>query len=111
MAAQALVGDSYNDTRNTFETNTLGTLNLLSILKNYKIPSLLLLRIKHTNLKNKTQKEDELGGIDPYSASKSAADIIINSYLKSFDLDLISCRAGNIIGGGDFQKKVNTRYC
>ena len=74
-------------------------------MKNYKIPSLLFTSDKTYKPKNKKLKEeDELGGIDPYSASKSAADIIINSYLKSFDLDLISCRAGNIIGGGDFQK-------
>tara|TARA_Y100000816_G_C26100596_1_gene583179 strand:- start:1824 stop:2849 length:1026 start_codon:yes stop_codon:yes gene_type:complete len=105
LAAQPLVFESYNNTRNTFETNTLGTVNLLSILKIYKIPSIFISSDKTYKPKNKKLKEeDELGGIDPYSASKTAADVIINSYLKSFNLNIISCRAGNIIGGGDFQK-------
>jgi CDP-glucose 4,6-dehydratase len=106
FAAQSLVLESYKESRNTFEINTQGTVNILEVLREFNVPSILITSDKTYKPKKRIyhSEGDELGGIDPYSASKSMADIAINSYLKSFNIKVASCRAGNIIGGGDWQK-------
>ena len=109
LAAQPIVKESYIDAKKTYNTNILGTVELLEVVK--KIPSVKNVVIftsdkVYQNLEGKYLNENsKLGGLDPYSASKSSQDIIANSYKESFfknDKNLIIIRAGNIIGGGDF---------
>ena len=114
LAAQSLVKKSYSKPLYTFETNSLGTLNLLDALKNYnnhKICSIVIITsdksYRNLELSRGYREEDILGGHDPYSASKACAELIIQSYLKSFllnkkNLRISVARAGNVIGGGDW---------
>ena len=112
LAAQAIVKDSYNDPLKTFETNVMGSVNILqSIINSDTIKSLVFITSDKC-YENKEwiwgyRENDYLGGKDPYSASKAAAEIIFNAYLKSFfeknnNINIASTRAGNVIGGGDF---------
>ena len=110
LASQPVVLTSYKKTRETFKTNILGTVEFLEVIK--KIPSIKSIIVftsdkVYENKKNKFLYEgSKLGGLDPYSASKSSQDIIANSYKESFfkkSKNLIIIRAGNIIGGGDFE--------
>jgi CDP-glucose 4,6-dehydratase len=113
MAAQPLVGESYVNPKYTYEVNTLGTVNILNILNELKfIKSALIITTDkvyfNNNKKNYYKENDLLGGIDPYSNSKSCAELIINSYNQSFfkkkNICVATARAGNVIGGGDFSK-------
>jgi CDP-glucose 4,6-dehydratase len=113
MAAQPLVRASYANPKYTYEVNTLGTINILNILNELSfIKSALVIttdKVYLNNNKKKYYKEnDPLGGFDPYSNSKSCAELIVNSYNYSFlnkkDILVATARAGNIIGGGDFSK-------
>jgi CDP-glucose 4,6-dehydratase len=117
LAAQSLVRKSYDDPANTFQTNVMGTVNILESIKNSKsIRNVVIMtsdKSYENHEKTKFYKEnDPLGGTDPYSASKSAAEIITNSYRKTFfnsnkdhdKIGLSSIRAGNVIGGGDWSK-------
>lgn len=108
LAAQPLVRESYKDPVGTFETNVLGTLNLLEAtraLTNLRA-TLVITTDKvyknHNHLRGYLET-DELGGDDPYSASKAAADIATQSWVKSFATSPVAiARAGNVIGGGDW---------
>jgi len=108
LAAQPLVRESYKDPVGTFETNVLGTLNLLEATKelsNLKA-TLIITTDKvykdHNHLRGYVES-DELGGDDPYSASKAAADIATQSWIQSFATSPVAiARAGNVIGGGDW---------
>ena len=112
FAAQSLVGDSYKKPIYNFETNFNGTLNLLEILRlaKFKCTSVLITSDKsyrNFEIKRGYVEDDILGGDDPYSASKASAEFVINSYFKCFlhqkkNLRLAVCRAGNVIGGGDW---------
>lgn len=112
LAAQALVKTSYALPKKTFETNMLGTLNILESLKKVERKCTAIIITSDKVYKNKEtnkgyKEKDELGGIDPYSASKAGAELIIQSYYKSFffnhrNLSLGIARAGNVIGGGDW---------
>jgi CDP-glucose 4,6-dehydratase len=113
LAAQALVKKSYDDPINTFQSNTVGTLNLLESLKFLKKKCTVILitsdkSYKNLELKRGYKETDILGGHDPYSASKAAAEIIIQSYIHSFfkkknnNVSIGIARAGNVIGGGDW---------
>lgn len=113
LAAQAIVKNSFENPYKTWKSNLVGTINLLEVLKDYnkgKIVSVFITSDKvYKNFEtSRAYKEfDQLGGIDPYSASKSAADIAIQSYLSSFNFkkanSVISiARAGNVIGGADW---------
>lgn len=109
LAAQALVRQSYENPLHTIFSNTLGTTNILeAVRKTDTVRSAVIIttdKVYENNEKNRPFKEsDALGGHDPYSASKAAADIIASSYLKSFDLPVAVARAGNVIGGGDWSK-------
>jgi CDP-glucose 4,6-dehydratase len=113
LAAQSLVIDGYKYPLETFRTNVLGTLNLLDICKNIRSAKSVVIVTSDKCYKNfgklKSYKEsDELGGVDPYSASKAGAEIISDCYLKSFfskeNIGLATVRAGNVIGGGDWSK-------
>ena len=110
LAAQSLVIDSFNDPATTFQTNILGTANL--ILSAYKLPSLKFVIVVTTDKVYKNEntglpfvENAPFGGDDPYSASKAAAELVTHS-LRNFPGQLISfpiptVRAGNVIGGGD----------
>lgn len=113
MAAQPLVFDSYTKPKYTYDVNTLGTINLLNIINEYKFCKFNLFITTDKVYLNKNKKiffkeKDQLGGHDPYSASKACAEIAIESYNKSYfkkkKIFVASARAGNIIGGGDFSK-------
>ena len=108
LAAQPLVRESYKDPVGTFETNVLGTLNLLEATKDLANlrASLIITTDKvyknHNHLRGYVET-DELGGDDPYSASKAAADVAAQSWVKSFATTPVAiARAGNVIGGGDW---------
>jgi len=108
LAAQPLVRESYKDPVGTFETNVLGTLNLLEATKTLtNLRATLVITTdkvyrNHNHLRGYVET-DELGGDDPYSASKAAADIATQSWVKSFATSPVAiARAGNVIGGGDW---------
>jgi CDP-glucose 4,6-dehydratase len=108
LAAQPLVRESYQIPVETFEINVLGTLNVLEATKELKnLKAALIITTdkvykNHNHLRGYVES-DELGGDDPYSASKAAADIATQSWVKSFAIAPIAiARAGNVIGGGDW---------
>eukprot|EP01029_Cantina_marsupialis_P018219 TRINITY_DN417478_c1_g1_i1.p1 TRINITY_DN417478_c1_g1~~TRINITY_DN417478_c1_g1_i1.p1 ORF type:complete len:370 (+),score=58.16 TRINITY_DN417478_c1_g1_i1:830-1939(+) len=118
LAAQALVRPSYSNPIETYETNVIGTLKVLEAARKNGVKVI----VNITSDKAYENKEwiwgyrenDPLGGYDPYSSSKGCADILVNSYRNSyFNINnykikhhtlLSSCRAGNVIGGGDWAK-------
>lgn len=108
LAAQPLVRESYKIPVETFEINVIGTLNVLEAtreLSNLKA-GLFITTDKvyknHNHLRG-YMESDELGGDDPYSSSKAAADIATQSWIKSFaKVPMAIARAGNVIGGGDW---------
>lgn len=110
LAAQSLVLSGYKKIVDTYKTNFMGTINILEASKISKSTRALLItttdKVYKNNAKNIFFHEDsELGGKDPYSASKVACEIAIQSYIKSNltnHINLASMRAGNVIGGGDF---------
>ena len=113
LAAQPLVIESFKKPLNTFNTNIIGTANLLEISKNIKsLKSIVIITTdkvyKVRNNKNFFSEQDELGGNDPYSASKVGTEIIVNSYIQSFFSKtklknrISTARSGNVIGGGDY---------
>jgi CDP-glucose 4,6-dehydratase len=107
LAAQPLVRESYLKPLETFEINMMGTLNVLesSNLAKNLLATLIITTDKVYKNKNKLTgyiETDELGGWDPYSASKAAADLATQSWVKSFGKTPVAiARAGNVIGGGD----------
>jgi CDP-glucose 4,6-dehydratase len=108
LAAQPLVRESYKDPVGTFETNVLGTLNLLGATRALTgLRATLVITTdkvykNHNHLRGYVET-DELGGDDPYSASKAATDIATQSWVKSFATSPVAiARAGNVIGGGDW---------
>ncbi len=112
LAAQSLVIDSYERPVNTWETNVLGTVHLLESLKSVQNPCTAVIITSDKCYENVEwlwgyREIDALGGVDPYSASKGAAELAIRSYVRSFFPDnghirIASARAGNVIGGGDW---------
>ena len=113
LAAQPLVLQSYENPHYTMETNTLGTLNVLEAFRNAPdCKGLVVITTDKVYQNNEWlwgyREIDRLGGKDPYSASKAAAELLIASYQNSFfqnsDRHLVSVRAGNVIGGGDWSE-------
>ena len=112
LAAQPIVRESYEKPLNTFDINFMGTVNILDISFNLKFVKSLVCVTTDKVYFNKNwlwgyRENDALGGDDPYSASKAAAEIAISSYKKSFNkpnLGVASARAGNVIGGGDMSR-------
>ncbi len=112
LAAQAIVSASYKDPFQTFSSNTIGTLNLLEALRLSlsKCTAVLITSdksYKNLEINRGYHEEDVIGGIDPYSGSKGAAELIISSYAQSFfpstaRIRLGVARAGNVVGGGDW---------
>jgi CDP-glucose 4,6-dehydratase len=112
LAAQSLVRISYSIPKETIETNSNGTVNVLESLKELSRPIVAIFITTDKCYRNNEwlhsyREVDSLGGEDPYSASKAMAELAIHSYRKSFFSDnsnvlIASARAGNVIGGGDF---------
>lgn len=113
LAAQALVRRSYADPIETWQTNVLGTLNLLEALRKLDKPCAAVIVTSDKCYDNVEwvwgyRESDAIGGPDPYSASKGAAELAIRSYIKSYfpiassKVRIASARAGNVIGGGDW---------
>ena len=112
LAAQPIVLESYRDPRYTYETNVMGTVNILECARlSDTVRSLVNVTTdkvyKNNELQNHGFTEDEpLDGYDPYSNSKSCSELVTHSYINSFFKDsqvaVSTCRAGNVIGGGDF---------
>jgi CDP-glucose 4,6-dehydratase len=108
LAAQPLVRESYRDPRYTYETNTLGTLNVLTAVEHTPSVKAQVIITTDKVYRNVNQiwgyrESDPLGGVDPYSASKAAADLITQSWMASAGSSVPTAiaRAGNVIGGGD----------
>lgn len=112
LAAQPIVRDSYINPRYTYETNVMGTVNVLECSRlTSNVKSVLNVTTDKVYLNdeipNHPFKEDEpLDGYDPYSNSKSCSELVTHSYKKSFfnnmNVAVSTARAGNVIGGGDF---------
>jgi len=110
LAAQAFVRRSYVDPISTWDINVLGTVNLLEAVREHHVPSALVVTTDkcYENLGWDWgyREVDALGGHDPYSASKAGAELVAQSYRRSFFSDgrslVASARAGNVIGGGDW---------
>ena len=111
LAAQPIVRDSYKDPRYTYETNVMGTVNLLECVRlSSGVKSVLNVttdKVYHNNEWCWGYREDEpLDGFDPYSNSKSCSELLTHSYINSFfagsETAVSTARAGNVIGGGDF---------
>lgn len=118
LAAQPLVRDSYADPVYTWETNVNGTMNVLEAVRQLGFETNIVVITSDKCYENKEwifgyRENDALGGYDPYSASKGAAEIIVSSWRRSFfhpkdykkhKVKVASARAGNVIGGGDWAK-------
>jgi len=113
LAAQPLVRYSYNNPIETYETNIMGTNNILHAAQDLKnIRAIINITTdkcyENNDLKKKYIEDDKLGGHDPYSSSKACSEIITSSYKKSYyeklNIGVATARAGNVIGGGDFSE-------
>ncbi len=117
LAARALVRDSYDDPKTTFDTNIGGTVNVLEAIRHCPAVKAAVIVTSDKCYENKEwvwgyREDDPMGGHDPYSASKGATEIVCSAYLRSFfDKEgrgphpgFATARAGNVIGGGDWAK-------
>lgn len=111
MAAQAIVRTSVEDPLGTFDTNVMGTARLLQALRGQPaLQAVLTITSDKVYANNDSGRAfvegDNLGGKDPYSASKAAAEIVVQSFAKSYfpATPVGTARGGNVIGGGDFSR-------
>ena len=115
LAAQPIVRDSYKDPAYTYETNVMGTVNILECVRQTNcVKSFLNVTTDKVYLNKEWnwgyRENEELDGYDPYSNSKSCSELVTHSYKRSFFTDnnglpiipISTARAGNVIGGGDF---------
>jgi len=118
MAAQSILRESYKDPLETYSTNVMGTVNLLESIRHTKNVRVVIIvtsdkcyQIKP--LSRGYKEDDPMGGYDPYSSSKGCAELVTSSFRNSFfnpddyqshKVAVASCRAGNVIGGGDWAK-------
>jgi CDP-glucose 4,6-dehydratase len=114
LAAQPLVRRSYRDPLESWSTNVMGTANLLDACRTDQTLRAIVVvttdKVYANNERPRGYREDDrLGGHDPYSASKAASELVVESYRKAFFFDeaaplIASARAGNVIGGGDWSE-------
>lgn len=118
LAAQPLVRRSYQKPSETFDVNVVGTANLLESARGLDRPCTIVIITTDKVYENREQdilygENDQLGGYDPYSASKACAELVVQSFRRSFfhpdtweehHAGIVSARAGNVIGGGDFSE-------
>lgn len=111
LAAQPIVRESYKDPVGTYETNVMGTVNILECIRlSDSVRSFVNVTTdkvyENREWEYGYRENDRLDGYDPYSNSKSCSELVTGSYRKSFFADgrvaISTCRAGNVIGGGDF---------
>ena len=118
LAAQPLVRVSYDRPAETYETNVMGTVNLLDAIR--RCPSVRAVVVvtsdkcyENTESSSGYRETDRLGGYDPYSSSKACQELVTSAYVRSFfntaeygrhGVAIATARAGNVIGGGDFAK-------
>ena len=112
LAAQSLVLEGYREPLDTFNTNIMGTINVLEAIRHTESVTDSVIITTDKCYENKEwiygyRENDRLGGKDPYSSSKAACEIVIKSYLESFfnkggSANIASARAGNVFGGGDW---------
>ena len=114
LAAQPLVRSSYRDPLDTWSSNVMGTANLLDVCRRVKSVKAIVVVTTDKVYSNQEwpwgyRENDRLGGHDPYSASKAACELLVDSYRNAFfsregALSLASARAGNVVGGGDWSE-------
>ncbi len=118
LAAQSLVRTSYKEPKLTYETNVMGTINVLETIRTVGGVKVCIIFTSDKCYENKEwvygyRENDPMGGYDPYSSSKGCAELTISAYRQSFfnpkefnkhGVAVASIRAGNVIGGGDWQK-------
>jgi CDP-glucose 4,6-dehydratase len=114
LAAQAIVGLAYQDPVGTFETNVMGSAHVLECVRSQPSVAAAVMITSDKCYENVEQlsgyrEVDRLGGVDPYSASKAGAEIVISSFTRSFlqeagTANVASARAGNVVGGGDWSE-------
>lgn len=110
LAAQPIVRDSYKSPAYTYETNVMGTVNILECIRSSSVRSFLNVTTDKVYANKEWEwgyrENEELCGFDPYSNSKSCSELVTYSYKNSFFADgrvaISTARAGNVIGGGDF---------
>lgn len=112
LAAQPIVNRSYVEPASTYATNLMGTVNVLECFRNSENSKLAVIITTDKVYENQEwnygyRESDTLGGKDPYSASKACAEIALQSFHQSYFSDfkskrILACRAGNVIGGGDW---------
>ena len=113
LAAQPLVRLSYDQPVETYATNVMGTVHLLDAIRLERHPCAVVVITTDKCYENKEwvhsyREEDPMGGYDPYSSSKGAAELVVSSYRRSYfsspdsEIRVASARAGNVIGGGDW---------
>jgi len=111
LAAQPIVRDSYKNPIYTYETNVMGTVNILECIRNTdSVKSVVNVTTDKVYLNKEWywgyRENEELNGFDPYSNSKSCSELVTSTYKNSFFFDnkvaISTARAGNVIGGGDF---------
>jgi len=116
LAAQPLVRESYRIPRETFDVNVIGTASLLEAVRHYDRPCVVVIITSDKCYENQEREagyseSDPMGGYDPYSASKGAAELLVAAYRRSFfpparladhGVRVATARAGNVIGGGDW---------
>lgn len=114
LAAEALVSRAYKSPRETWETNVMGTMNILEAARNVLEECIVIIVTSDKCYENNEwiwgyRENDRLGGKDPYSASKAGCEIMVSSYVHTYFQDgcgvrVATARAGNVIGGGDWSK-------
>ncbi len=118
LAAQALVRTSYENPKYTYETNLIGSLNILEAVRKFDFIKTVVMITSDKCYENVEQiwgykETDRMGGYDPYSSSKGCAELMISSYRNSYfnpknycehGKAIASVRAGNVIGGGDWSE-------
>ena len=114
LAAQPIVREGYDNPKYTYETNVMGTVNLLECIRTSEgvrsVVNVTTDKVYQNNEWEWGYRENEaLNGFDPYSNSKSCSELVTHSYKNSFfsnrkDISVSTARAGNVIGGGDFAK-------
>ena len=113
MAAQPLVFESYQEPVTTYQTNVLGTVNVLEAVRcNASVKAVLIITSDkcYENMESEEWYDEEkpLGGHDPYSSSKACAEIVASAYRRSFlaesGIVVATTRSGNVIGGGDWSR-------
>jgi CDP-glucose 4,6-dehydratase len=114
LAAQPLVRQSYADPAGTYATNVMGTVHVLDALRRLALPCVAVVVTTDKCYENREwvhsyREDDAMGGFDPYSSSKAAAELVVAAYRRSFfqgsrgtAVKVASARAGNVIGGGDW---------